>query len=427
MDTPTRAAQRLAVHAAAAISVALLGCVLTVAPAAAQTWSTAAQDDPPPAVVTARYTSAQLDQMLAPLALYPDDLLGQILMAATYPLEIVEADRWLQQPANASLRGTALAQALQSLPWDASVKSLVAYPPILAWMDSGLDWTEAVGEAFLAQQPDVMDSVQRLRVRAKDAGGLSSSQRQTVTTNGQDIEIASPDQSVLYVPVYDPDTVYGPWPYPDYPPYDFAMPGYAPGTFIVLPILIGYWGWDRCDWRHHRIDIVGVPGGQTPRQAPQRPSPQQHPVAWQYDPAHRHNVPYNNPTLSAKFEAASRLGVPGSKKPARAPSAATRPADRAVNMHAPEAIAVPMPSPPRSTEVLSTQPQPMWQPNRSAPAVPPQPPHPAPALVETPALRAESPPRAPEVHAPEVHASDPRGAEVERLDRAPAPGDSQRH
>ena len=417
MHTSNRAAQSFAVRAAAAISAALLGWVLTVAPVGAQTWSTAAQDDPPPGVVTARYTSAQLDQMLAPLALYPDDLLGQILMAATYPLEIVEADRWLQQPANSSLRGTALAQALQSLPWDPSVKSLVAYPPILSWMDSGLDWTDAVGEAFLAQQPDVMDSVQRLRMRAKDAGRLSSGPRQTVTTNGQDIEIASPDQSVLYVPVYDPDMAYGPWPNPDYPPYDFAMPGYAPGTFIVLPVLIGYWGWDHCDWRHHRIDIVGVPGGQTPWQVPQRPSPPQRALPWRHDPAHRHNVPYNNPTLSAKFQAPSRYG---SEKPAKAPSGAMRPADGA--MRPPEATALPMPSPPRSAEVLRTQPQPMWEPNRSAPAVAPQPPHPAPALVETPAPRAESPPRA-----PEVHASEPRGGEVERLDRAPAPGDSPRH
>src|SRR5882757_887720 len=113
-----------------------------------------AQADAPPPPNTPVYSAGQLDQLLAPVALYPDDLLGQILMASTYPLEVVQADRWLQEPSNASLRGSTLAQALQSLPWDASVKSLVAYPQILAWMDSALDWTEAAGDAFLAQQSD---------------------------------------------------------------------------------------------------------------------------------------------------------------------------------------------------------------------------------------------------------------------------------
>jgi len=435
MDGMNRVVGRTGVRAAA-IAAALLGCALTAAPAAAQTWSTApatgAQTWPaapvppgdPSAAAAPRYTPAQLDQMLAPLALYPDDLLGQILMAATYPLEIVEADRWLQQPANASLHGTALAQALQSLPWDASVKSLMAYPPILAWLDSGVDWTGAVGEAFLAQQADVMDSVQRLRARAKEAGRLSSTPQQMVTTSGQDIEIASPDPNVLYVPVYDTDTVYGPWPYSDYPPYDFAMPGYSTGTFIVLPILVGYWGWERCDWRHHRIDIVAVPGSQSARHVAQRPSPQQRPVAWQHDPAHRQNVPYNNPLLRARFESLARPGQQGShhsqpgptsQKPPTAPSATehpARPEDKA-SVRPPQS----MTSAAQPAQVLRTQqtPQARW----SVPAwVPPAPPHPAPALAETPGPPvAQSPP-----HAPEVRAWEPRGA----VDRAPAPADAPR-
>src|SRR6266550_1776459 len=144
---------------------AVLLALVSTAPGHAQTQAAPGAGD---------YSAEQLDQMVAPIALYPDDLLGQILMAATYPLEVVQADRWLQDPSNASLRGSTLAQALQSLPWDASVKSLVAYPQILAWMDSALDWTEAAGDAFLAQQSDVMDSVQRLRTRARAAGTLSS-------------------------------------------------------------------------------------------------------------------------------------------------------------------------------------------------------------------------------------------------------------
>ena len=228
-----RPVRQASVHLAAVVGAALLGCILVNAPARAQREADAVPGDPPAAGATTLYSAAQLDQMLAPLALYPDDLLGQILMAATYPLEVVQANRWLHDPANASLRGSALAQALQPLPWDASVKSLVAYPQILAWLDSGLDWTEAVGDAFLAQQADVMDSVQRLRSRARDAGTLSSTPQETVTTNDQAIQITSPDSTVEYVPVYSPDVAYGPWPYPDYPPYDFAPPGYVVGTFIA--------------------------------------------------------------------------------------------------------------------------------------------------------------------------------------------------
>ena len=121
------------------------------------------------------YAAPQLDQLLAPIALYPDPLLAQILMAATYPLEVVEAARWVQDPNNARLRGDQLDAALQPQDWDPSVKSLVPFPQILQMMNSKLDWTQALGNAFLAQQADVMDSVQRLRAQAQAAGTLQSS------------------------------------------------------------------------------------------------------------------------------------------------------------------------------------------------------------------------------------------------------------
>jgi hypothetical protein len=264
---------------------------------------------PPPATVsTANYSPEQLDQLLAPIALYPDDLLGQVLMASTYPLEVVQADRWLQNPDNAALRGSALAQALQSMPWDGSVKSMVAYPQILAWMDSSLDWTEATGDAFLAQQAAVMDSVQRLRARAQAAGTLSSTPQQSVTSDGQDIEIAAPGNGMEYVPVYNPDAAYGSWPYPDYPPYGFSDPGYPFGTFIAIPLLVPYWGWDHWDWHRHRIDIDdgwhdgwhGRPG-QDPGPGTGHP-PQGRFKPWRHDPAHREGVPYRDPGTRAKYE-----------------------------------------------------------------------------------------------------------------------------
>lgn len=248
------------------------------------------------------YSSMQLDQMLAPIALYPDDLLGQILMASTYPLEIVQADRWLQNPTNASLRGMPLAQALQQEPWDASVKSLVAYPQILSVMDGNLDWTEQLGDAFLAQQADVMDSVQRLRGRAQAARTLVSTPQQTVANNDQAIEIAPAGPDAVYVPVYDPDVIYGDWPYPDYLPYYFDVPGYPIGSYIGFSIVVPFWGWNHWNWNQHGLNIVGGAGAATGgRFPPMRTGP------WQHDPAHRGGVPYRDPVTRARFEGAAEM------------------------------------------------------------------------------------------------------------------------
>ena len=126
------------------------------------------------------YTQGQLDQMLAPIALYPDALVSQILMASTYPLEVVEAERWLEVPENASLTGDALSNALMQQPWDPSVKSLVPFPQVLQMMNQNLQWTEQLGDAFLAQQPAIMDSIQQLRQQAQAAGTLQSTLQQVV-------------------------------------------------------------------------------------------------------------------------------------------------------------------------------------------------------------------------------------------------------
>ncbi|MBV8520639.1 MAG: DUF3300 domain-containing protein, partial [Acetobacteraceae bacterium] len=210
-----------------------------------------------------RFKAEQLDQLLAPIALYPDALLAQILMAATYPLEIVKADRWLQDPSHAKLRGDQLARALEAETWDPSVKSLVAFPQILRMMDEQLDWTENLGSAVAAQQPDVMDAIQRLRYQAAAAGTLWSNAQQRVTTERQGIVIEPANPDLVYPPIYSPAGVYGPWPYPDYPPFDIspfgtdfglAGPfgiGFGAGFVVVQPL----WRWCSFDWAQRRIQL----------------------------------------------------------------------------------------------------------------------------------------------------------------------------
>ena len=178
------------------------------------------------------FKQEELDQLLAPLALYPDSLVAQILMASTYPLEVVEAERWVK--ANQGLKGDALATALEKEDWDPSVKSLVNFPQVLQMMNDKLDWTQKLGNAFLAQQKDVMDTVQKLRQKAQAEGNLKSSQEQKVTfeKDTQTIIIEPSNPQVIYVPTYNPTVVYGAWPYPAYPPYYYYPPGYVAGAAL---------------------------------------------------------------------------------------------------------------------------------------------------------------------------------------------------
>jgi hypothetical protein len=241
---------------------------------------------------------AQLDQLTASVALYSDPLLGAILTAATYPLEVVEAARWLEDPANAALTGDQLASALQQQPWDASVKSLMSFPDVLRTMNRNLQWTERLGDAFLAQQADVMDSVQRLRRRATAAGSLASTSQQTVSAEDQTIAIEPANPDVVYVPYYDPAVVYGPWPWVGYPPFYFGLaPGIVFGGALIgfgIGIGIGgpFWGWWGWDWHHHRLDAY--PHG---RAAPGRP--------WAHDPGHRGGVPYRDAGTAARYGGAA--------------------------------------------------------------------------------------------------------------------------
>ena len=168
---------------------------------------------------TKAFSQEQLDQLLAPIALYPDSLLTQILMASTYPLEVAKASNWVKQ--NKELKGDALTKALEKQAWDPSVKSLVNFPQVLQMMSDKLDWTQKLGDAFLAQQKDVLATVQTLRAKALEAGNLKTTKDQKVVVeqNPQVILIQQASPEVIYVPAYNPTVVYGVWAYPAYPPY----------------------------------------------------------------------------------------------------------------------------------------------------------------------------------------------------------------
>lgn len=201
----------------------------------------------------------QLQQLVAPIALYPDSLVAQVLAASTFPEQVVEADRWVQ--ANPGVTGTALAQAVDQQPWDASVKALTAFPAVLGNMDKNLSWTSSLGDAYYNQPQDVMAAVQVMRQRAEAAGNLQSTAQQAITTQGSDIEIAPTNPDLVYVPAYDPWSVYGvpivAWPgwYP-YPGIWFAGPYLSFGVGIPISFFGGYaWGWDHWgfDWRNHYV------------------------------------------------------------------------------------------------------------------------------------------------------------------------------
>lgn len=212
------------------------------------------------AVASPSFTQQELDQLLAPIALYPDALLAQILMASTYPLEVVQAARWVK--ANPKLTGGALEDALAKQPWDPAVKSLAAVPNVLQQMNDQLEWTQKLGDAFLAQQQAVMDTVQVLRAKAHVAGNLKTTEQQVVTTRVQETQtiyvVESAQPEVVYVPTYNPAVAYGSWWYP-YPPYSMYPPSYVypPGVGFATGVIVGaaIWGGVNWGWGHSDVDI----------------------------------------------------------------------------------------------------------------------------------------------------------------------------
>ena len=214
------------------------------------------------------YAPPQLDQMLAPIALYPDPLLTQVLTGATYPDEIDQAAQWAAQIPG--LSGPQLASTVEGQDWDPSVKSLTPFPQILGMMDQHIDWTQQIGGAFMAQQPDVMDSIQRLRHEAYSAGALRSSAYESVVVSGNYIEIQPANAQLVYVPTYDPRRVYGNWAYGSYPPDYWGPP---PG----LPAALrgGAAGLRRRHRRGRRVVALGRLGLGASRRA-HRSKPLQH-------------------------------------------------------------------------------------------------------------------------------------------------------
>jgi len=302
---------------------------------------------------------AQLDQLVAPIALYPDPLLAQVLVAATYPLEVVQAERWAKD--NKDVTGEALTKAMEGQDWDNSIKALVAVPDVLAMMNKDLDWTARLGDAVLAQQPDVMAAVQRMRALAYENGKLESNDQQSVTVT-QEVNVnqapaadqapasqpatsqqSAPQQAivieptspeVVYVPYYQPSVVYGTWPYPSYPPYYFPPPpGYVFGGALArgLAWSAGFaignaiWGtgfnWGRNDIRvdvNRNIDFnpnVNINNNNV------------NVSNWQHNSEHRRGVNYNNASVENRFsksDLASKReefrgrageGRPGDKRP----------------------------------------------------------------------------------------------------------------
>jgi hypothetical protein len=226
-----------------------------------------AQDSPPappgtvaPSAVDTKsdtYTQQKLDQMLAPIALYPDQLVSQILMASTFPLQIVQASRWLDNPSNAALKGDALVTALQPMNWDPSIKSITAFPAIVMMLNKNLDWTDSLGVAFSHQQSDVMAQIQFLRHQAQKAGNLASNDKIVCRDDGPSIVIGPADPTVIYAPYYNPAVVYGTWPWADYPPVYFPPGYFGLGPLGVgvgwawgpaWPIVPAFWGWYGVNW-----------------------------------------------------------------------------------------------------------------------------------------------------------------------------------
>ncbi len=277
----------------------------------------------PPAPRGAAATQQELDQMLAPIAIYPDSLLSQILMASTYPLEVVEAARWSK--ANPGLTGQQAVGAVEDRDWDASVKSLAAFPQVLAMMDQQLEWTARLGDVFIAQEPQVMETVQSLRQKAYAAGNLRSTEQAYVVQQGDAFAIEPASPQVVYVPYYDPRVVYGSWWWPAYPPVYwapwpgyYAYPGYAAGFAWGTGIIVGAgFFFSSCDWRQRHVTVVNVTNVTNitnitvNRQGVvNRPGPGRNvqPVVWQHDPGHRRGVPYHIASLQQRFGGSTQAG-----------------------------------------------------------------------------------------------------------------------
>jgi Protein of unknown function (DUF3300) len=313
-------------------------CSVVIAPGdalfAAQSQS---QTTPQTQQEAARIPPDQLDSLVAPIALYPDPLLAQTLAASTYPLEIIQLQQWLGK--NPGLQDKALADAVAKQPWDPSVQAMAALPDVVKRLADDLQWTTDLGNAFLAQQSDVMDAVQRMRKKAQDKGNLKSTEQQTVETkvieNKSVIVVEQANPQVIYVPSYDPVVVYGPpvYPYPPiyYPPWGYYAAGMAISFGVGMMMgafWSGGWGWG-CGWggnnditinrnnnfnRNSNIGSGNRPSNQPSRGGGNRPSQQPSrgggnrggDSSWKHNPQHRGGAPYKDRATADRFGGTTR-------------------------------------------------------------------------------------------------------------------------
>ena len=331
--------------------LAVVLCALMFAPAPAALYAQDQQAPPPPPPPGQTLTPDQLNDLVAPIALYPDPLLSQIMVASTYPLEVVQAYQWMQK--NPGVTGAALTEAVQQQNWDPSIQALVVFPDVMKRLNDDVTWTTNLGNAFLAQQSDVMDAVQRMRAQAQQAGKLASTPQETVSTqsqNGQQyIDIEPADPAVIYVPVYDPVWIWGPpiwYPYPRWywPPRSVIVGGVGFGFGIGIPIGgffgVGWGGWGGWGWHPawgshtvivnntfiHRynfntVNVANVHGR----------------TEWQHDAVHRAGVPYATPQLNQQFRGNVRQNIAPAERPAANNNAGERFGNRTVQQSQPPA------------------------------------------------------------------------------------------
>jgi hypothetical protein len=279
---------------------------------------------PAPATATepaaAKLPPDQLDALVAPIALYPDSLLAQTLVAATYPLEIVQLQQWLVK--NPGLKDKALVDAVAKQPWDPSIQSMAAIPDVVKRLADDVQWTTDLGNAFLAQQSDVMDAVQRMRKKAADKGALASSEQQKVETQvvGEKtiIVVESANPEVVYVPSYSPTVVYGPPVYPYYPYPPIYYPPYPPGAALVtfsFGVMVGAaWGGYCCHagWGGNDIDIDV--NNNFNRNNINNSGNRNQGGKWQHDAQHRGGAPYADKATANKYGGTARGESPGSRQ-----------------------------------------------------------------------------------------------------------------
>ena len=283
-----------------------------ISPVHTQEFQPPAQQQPAAQTLSA----AQLDPLVAPIALYPDNLIGQILIGSTYPLEVVVAARW--STANPKAKGPQLEDAMQKQTWDPSIKALAAIPQVLAMMSDKIDWTQSLGEAYLSQPDDVAAAIQRLRLKAQASGNLraSSQQRirrvraaQPIIVEGRPepeyIVIEAVDPNIIYVPIYDPYVVYGVWAYPAYRPFYWYPQGYVAAGAIGFgaPFVVGAALWAHYNWESHHVDLDIMNYNKFNHTNIVNNAAN---LSWQHNPLHRGNIPYGNAALQQKF---GKLGI----------------------------------------------------------------------------------------------------------------------